>query len=1115
MTMTPQRTSRLEKLTTALREIRDNRQQFTPEAYHQIVLALLDKRRVLQTVRTKDSPAIGADEIRLVTVMFIDVKDSTELARRVEDEEAWKSIINIAHERMARLIAEYDGEVGQYLGDGLLSFFGAHRSRGDDALRAVACAVALQADIQTYATDVQRQYHAEFNVRIGISTGRVVVGMIGGTQKQEFLALGLATNLAARLQAICEPGQILIDEHTHHRVRNHFITQEQTPTLLKGFEKPTVHYSVQGRRQQPNTQLTRDQVAGLELAFVGREDELKQIARIWQLALEDEEFHVITIYGDIGMGKSRLMQSVLVQAADRHFSQLTMIARYEKRTTSHNLLRDFLSTRCNLTDDMSTGEAESRILSFVKDQYTDTDADAVAAIAGYLAGFGFDDSPHIRPLLSGGRGQERVAYAKLGQWFKALATTGFLLIAVDNLQWADAASIELLDYLAQYLSDKAGILITTARTEFKQQTPKYMEGNPRHCEITLRTLHPMATSAIVSLVLDQIENVPSTLSSTISERAAGNPLFIEEFLDMLFNNGVFEQREEGDWRYNHYRYLMIDRLPDGLQDILQSRLDDLEPSTRQVVQIAAVIGQTFWAGALRHMLKVPVDTALSDLETRNIIIRSTEGGFENDQQFHFRHTLYREVAYEMLPRAKREQYHHEVAEWLSQRVASHPEHLGMLAEHYENGNLHERAVETYLAAIENRMERGLLDTALKLIERGLAITGQVPREVALPSSIEMWVTQAQAFNALARYDEASSASRAAQRLLSEMPKREMLEERIRAGRMLGTAMLSLGKYDDAFLALRQAYDLLPDGDIVVQHANVLRSFGSLFLCRGQLGEGLSYQQRALSHAQELKAEPQIASSMTQLGLIALDRGDLATALSYFERVLDMNRKRDNIYYQVLDLRNMGMAYRAVFAYEMALDVLDRANDLLEYLHFSDPLLQANRALCLIALGQSTEGLKLLQQAAEEKQQNVNNRHLVQLLLINGLALTGQYITCRDVARAFVEDVKDVNAILHGRGMMWLGMAVNALGDPLAKDLLNAALQSELVHGGRDAWLCYYLLGTVTTDSQQAHDHYDKATMILSSIHASLHTRPELQTALMNDRLVKQLFATVREHAASQ
>ncbi len=1101
--------SRVDLIRAALEEVRDNKHLFTAETYAQIVFALLARQRLLQT-RAPDPEKEERDEIRLVTVMFIDVQDSTEMARRLGAEE-WRQVIATAHQRLGDVIAEWDGEIGQYLGDGMLCFFGAHRSNVDDASRCVSAALEAQQTITLYAEQLAQRYKdLPFGIRIGIATGRVMVGMVGGDAKREFLAMGPATNLAARLQGLCPVGGVLIDQQTYRRIRNQFYVRHQQPVELKGFEGPVENYLVIERRRARASRFTSSHIAGIDTPFVGRTTELEFIKTLSDSARTTSKCYVVTIYGEAGVGKSRLLQEFGFNVAHPSFVQVHMMADYEKRTASYRLLRDLIAKSCNLTPDSPPEIARKRITDYIADTWSGPDVETIAAVVGYLTGYGFEDSPHIQALKRGGPGQERMAFAWLSRWFKGLAEHGTLLVIVDNLQWADAASLDWLEYLAQDLDGVGGMIIAAARPEFRADYPDYMKAVQHHSEIMLDSLDTDATTELVNAILSHVDRVPDTLIPLLIERSEGNPLFIEEIISMMFDTGVFESSGTGRWKVNRIAYeSAISTLPNGLIGVVQARLDDLPAIARHVVQVASVSGQTFWASLVSEMTGMIPDTVLDDLVTRGIIVENPETSFEGERQYQYRHSLYREVAFEMLPRSKRESYHRQVAKWLGQHIAGRDDALPLLAFHHQEGQEPEPAMRAYLSAAQSRLERGLVEEALGLIDRGLALAGKVAREVALPLSSQMWALRGQAYNILNRFHESSAACLSAIRLLDELPTDDWLPARILAYRMLGLAYRSLGQYTDALGALQQAYEYV-DRENTQQLASVLRAFGALFYARGRLGESLAYQQRAYNYAQELKDEAHLTAAMTQLGGIAYDRGDLATALSYFEQVLSLNRQRENSHYLLMDLRNIGAVYWSLFAYELALQAFDEADSIQQSLRFPDPLLQANRALCWIAIGRHDEGQQLLSQAAQMGSEDAHSAFQLRLYHINGLAMLGDYVRCRELAQLLVHDVRQHNPILQGRARLWLGIAEHALGEANARHTLEEALKSELEYGGLYSWYCYQALAMTCDNPDAARDYYINAANIIKAIGSSLHTRPDLQVTLMHNDYIQTILLAAQD-----
>jgi tetratricopeptide (TPR) repeat protein len=324
-----------------------------------------------------------------------------------------------------------------------------------------------------------------------------------------------------------------------------------------------------------------------------------------------------------------------------------------------------------------------------------------------------------------------------------------------------------------------------------------------------------------------------------------------------------------------------------------------------------------------------------------------------------------------------------------------------------------------------------------------------------------------------------------------------------AARALASAHLNLGRYDEAFDALNRANSMLPKENIQ-QHAAILRTFGTLFRARGYLNESLAYQQEAYTLAQQGGDKREQGRVLSVLSTIALDRGDFSTALTYCERVLEQNRQDDNTYYQILDLRQMASIYRTLFAYNKALELCDEAEPLQQRIRYRDPLLDANRALCMISLGQSDTGIRMLRALAATEYQNPAIRQKVHLSLVMGLAMLGDYEACLERARLLAEESYNHNIILYGRSMLWQGIAQNALQDEHALNTIKDAMDYELTYAGRYAWLCYYTLGTATPRPAEARYWYDQAYGTLLTMANSLHTRPALRQGLLSADITRWL-----------
>lgn len=1088
MSITP--SEQVKRLKKALAEMRVNKEIFSDESFAQILMVLLDKLRRLQTIIPIDVET--SDEIRLVTVMFIDVKDSTEMIQKM-DASDWKEIIAEAHERIAHTVSQWDGQIGQYLGDGVLCFFGAQRSRGDDVLHAVSCALQIQNSLAEYAQNIYETYEIDFGVRIGISTGRVVVGMIGSqATKQDLLALGTATNLAARLQSVAPVGGVLIDNTTYNRVRRDFITQAQASVELKGFDEPIKNYRIIQRRTQPASHFTNTRIAGIEMPLVGRDDDLALINYLCDKTLEENKFQVITLIGDVGMGKSRLLQEA-IQLTDSHFLHIIMTSQYETRSKSQNLLWDMLMTQCSLSEDMPDELITAQVVAYITELWKHPDAEKAAAAIGYLAGFNFD-------------APQGNLFELVLNWFEGVAQNHKILIAVDNLQWTDEQSVTLLEQISQRLAQSGGVIISAGQPEYQSIHTSYMEDYPRHRIINLERLHADTTRMIIDTIFDHVERLPSTLADTINQRVEGNPLFVQEYLGMLFDNNVFQSQENGNWRFN---ILMLDTalntLPNGLLSILQARLDDLSTEARHTVQIAAVMGQIFWASVVEGIAGENTQALLEQLVMRGIILEENDGIFADEKQYIFRHTLYREVAYEMIPRQQRERYHKRMALWLLERVAGKENYYPLLAEQFKLSGEYTAALYSYMEAVQICVKREQYRDALKLIDISLGLANHVSRSDALPIVSKLWTYRGETLIEIGRYEEASAASQSALMLLQELPDEQFVTVRIQAERILGLATMHSGRYNEAYDALTRAHNLL-SFRTSGQMSSVLCAFGQLFYCQGRLKDSIAYQKRAYDHAVKAENDPLIAASLAELGAIEIEQGHLAQAFKYFEQALFVHRKTELIGQQAQDLFQLGIIHLAMLDYGKAYEYFSDATHLNNTIGQKDALIQAYQALSLIPLGRQTQGKGFLFDAIETGKSDIDAQRRLHLSYIEGLMALDDYVQAREQAMSFLQRTPD-NSILRARAERLLGMASHELHTGDAIDILYSALETEISEGGRDVWLCHYYLAQYL-DSAESEEHYQKAADSILERANSFQDYRDLRENFLQSQIAQEIFKQV-------
>lgn len=1107
----------IDRVQRAIEELTLNRDSFSEESYRQILVLLYKQLGELQgdAAMTPPVPLPAVrpdDELRLVSVMFIDVVDSTEMIRQMGAEN-WRRFINELHRRLSPSIEQWGGEIGQFLGDGILCYFGSRQSRGNDATRAVSCALELQNVARQYMPQVEKlnsendgDSHSDL-MRIGITTGRVLVGSVGNEEKGDRLAIGDTTNLAARLQSICPPGGVLVDIETYRRTRNEFTYKTMPAQKIKGFPEPIANYAVIGEVIKNTGKLSSTTIGNIPIPFVGREPLIDKIMDSLYRVERNDSFESVTLYGDNGVGKSRVLQECSISSVTNAFLVLRAVAQYESQQTPYSLLRDVLANLCDLSDSSSAQESETRLLAYAKRHWPDVPenvGEAATAVVGYLAGYGFHNSAYTQPIhRSAVQQNSPIMLRMVRQWFRGVANERPIFIIVDNLQWLDDESVALLQDL--YYHD-GGMMILAAGRSGGEAPPPLFEGNGHLIE-TLERLSDQAVRDMVTGVTGAIGELPGTMMTQIVQRAQGNPLFVEEFLRMLFDNGVFYQDNIGSWKIDTFTYHDIsERLPTGLWGIFQARLDDLTLLARRLVMVASVVGQNFWESSVSVVLNFDAHDAIEELLAKGIIIKRNESRFDYDDEYTFRNNMYYEVAYNMITYALRVAYHRQVAAWLLAHMEKAPDLLVQLAQQYSHGNLPLEAIRTYVAAAEQQLIQGRLTDAMQIIEQGQQVSRQLSREDALPPVCRLWVLKGRVAYSRRHYAEAVANSDTALNLMKELPTDSLVQERIAAGVTLGAAHTGLGAYDEALEALTQAYQLLNVNEVsLIERATVLRSFGMLSWAQGRLQQANLYQRQALEIAEASQDKRSITASRSMLGRIMLDRGDLANALRMFEQVHETNTMNESVLYQMIDLQLIASIYRDVFAFDMALQVLQQAEELSQRVNYDTPLINMGQALAYIGIGRKEQGLEMLRLAEDYEHVNVYDHYDMQLSLVKGLILAGEFAEGEERAQFFIERVKSHNPVLYGRGLMWLGVAEHNLGRPNAAQTLRWALDNEITYGGRYVWSCHYMLADVLPAEEKRAYHQRQAQFGLDSLAESFAHRPDLQ------RIIKMSIA--RRHLA--
>jgi class 3 adenylate cyclase/tetratricopeptide (TPR) repeat protein len=932
-------------------------------------------------------PNSRQEERRLVTALFCDLVGFTPLSEELDPEEV-RDLQAEYFGRMSEEIERYGGTVEKYAGDAVLALFGAPVAHEDDAERAVLCALGMQDAIEPVAARAREKWQVQPSIRVGVNTGEVVSGTWSAGGRQDVAVTGDAVNTAARIQAVAEPGEVLAGTETMRLTRRRISYGEKRDVALKGKIGSVPVYPALGLRERLGERWETSEGA---TPLIARDRELVQLLDAWVRA-QAGEGQIVTLIGDAGVGKSRLVAEVLDKVAANSAVRVV-----RARCLSYGqqislwLVADLLRSLFGVREGEALKEVEAKLSATLptllarSDRETQTTAlDVLGEVLGLPAG----DSLVAQ---AGAEIRRQALIRSLRLVLGALSERAPTALVLEDIHWVDTASQEVLK---EVVSDVPGLRLLALVAQRPGWTAPWSDWGWTE-RITLRPLQDSEAAQMAGAVLGG-KSLSPELEAYVAERAGGNPFFVEELLraleetgGLLGNNGSMSLAPG-----------IAERLPSTLTEVLLARLDRLEGEARGVAQVASVIGRSF---AVRLLARV-MDQDLQALETPLSALQQAEIAFPRrgeDLEYVFKHVTMREVAYNTLVQKRRQELHLQTAEAIASLYPS-DEYVEIVAYHYGKTEDHAEAAvwlekagdraagiyatETAIANYQEARKRqelieGTPVTLARLDEKlGEAFTSVGRNDEAIPlleRSVEAYRESRDlegAGRAAALLSKALSLKGSPLEGLARVePLVELLTWNGPSPALaslhlaLSRAFQLIGRYEDMLSEAERAAEISAaiGDDRILAAAMERRGCALSFL--GRNVESKPVLEEAVTLLQSVGDLGSLITAWCNLGETHRQLGHMQQAAEHNEHGLQVAEQVGNVSMSAFLLGNIAEIYSTLGRWEEARELLDRAEEVLQGLpsvSSSDHYMPMLRGKILMMTGQWPEAEAELQRALD-------------------------------------------------------------------------------------------------------------------------------------------------------
>ena len=820
-------------------------------------------------------------ERRFVTVLFADIKGFTSLSENLDPEDV-EDIINSIFAKFREIIEQHGGYLDKFIGDAVMAVFGAPHSHSDDPRRAILSGLQMQKALKEF----NEKHNLSLGVRIGINTGEVLWSSIAGEKPT---VMGDAVNVAQRLESIGEPGKVFVSEKTMELASEYFDFEYKGETKVKGRKEPVKLYVVLGEKE--HVFLPR---GGILTPFFERDEELGTLMKVFEEVAGKNVFKTVLVYGDAGIGKTRLAVEFLKRINNRKQDIETILVRADAlKQGSYQIVSRIIMEKLATT---RSEELENRVFSLFSRKENLSEAEIKTFTSLVLSAI-YPSRTERSSMKNVLKERPNALYTLFEIMFSHEEKPS--VIVIDDFHHVDEESLDFIMGLRKKLKNAPLLLIANSRKMFESLNPDV--------EIALSPLSKKTLYAFLKFIFDlKDEKIDPSFVDFIEEKTGGNPYYVEELLKYIKERGLFER--------NPLRTKETDlHLPETLKGILTERIDALPPEEKEVAKTAACIGRVFWKNILEVVRDKPVEKSLLRLELEGIVEKEAKSLVENDTEYAFIHELLRDAAYELLTKKERIKLHNKIG--------------NILESYRDNPILLHDAGRHFLLAQEPHKAKELFEKAGDVArdQANYKFALQCYNKIEEPTP-SLLLKKAHVLQILSRYEEATQIVLHALSILQEGEDRDIYAR-------LKIRLASIKEKEGDFVNALKELEELQDWSNPVLKAEILGRIAWIMFRLSRFSEAEKKARMALEIIHRLNSQDKevlVRKSMCLniLASIYIKKGELQSAYRYFEEVMSISRSLGDKDRLSRVLINMGLYLMYVGDFDRALSLLNEALSLI-------------------------------------------------------------------------------------------------------------------------------------------------------------------------------------------